>query len=131
VISCGIDLHTNAVWYAKNGKSLGQAYKINSDAAARGLFLHVLLKNVRIEVAFASRLHKDKHGLDDFLSMESAVSLGVTMPPIVPPQQPELLMLVGLPGAGKSEWVKKHRAAHPEKLFYVLSSNEIMMTHFC
>jgi len=131
VISCGVDLHTKTVWYAKNGKSLGQAFTIDSGTAARGLFPHVLLKNVRIEVSFASRLlhnfHENEHAMDDFLPMESAVSFGVTWPQTMPPQQSEVIMLVGLPKVGKSAWVKKHISAHPEKLFYVLSINEIMM----
>ena len=127
MISCGIDLQTNTVWYGKNGKSLGQAFTIDSAAAVRGLFPHVLLKNVQIEVTFDSLF---SHSLDDdfvkFLPIQCAVNLGVTTPEILPPTSPEILMLVGLPKVGKTKWTQDHIKENPEKLYYVLSTNNIM-----
>ncbi|CAE1331790.1 HNRNPUL1 [Acanthosepion pharaonis] len=38
----------------------------------------------------------------------------------------EILMMVGLPGAGKTVWAEKHAKANPEKKFNVLGTNNII-----
>ncbi len=35
-------------------------------------------------------------------------------------------MMCGLPGAGKTYWVGKHVAGHPEKRYNVLGTNNII-----
>jgi len=131
IIGCGIDLQTRGVWFAKNGRSLGQAFTTGPAAIERGIFPHVMLKNVRVEVSFASGLNSSNLGNCDFLRFQIALEveqaqLGLTTSPTLPPEHPEVLMLVGLPKVGKTEWTEKHMAEHPEKNFYVLSTNEIM-----
>lgn len=39
---------------------------------------------------------------------------------------PEYIMLIGLPGSGKSTWIKSHKAANPDKDFKVVSSDDII-----
>jgi heterogeneous nuclear ribonucleoprotein U-like protein 1 len=39
---------------------------------------------------------------------------------------PTYIMLIGLPGSGKSTWAQAHRAGHPEMDFQVLSSDDIL-----
>lgn len=41
-------------------------------------------------------------------------------------EQPELIMLVGIPGSGKSTWIRNHMAANPEKDYVVISSDDII-----
>lgn len=40
--------------------------------------------------------------------------------------QPELIMLVGIPGVGKSTWIRAHMAKYPEKDYVVVSSDDII-----
>ena len=132
VIGCGLDLQTNEIWYAKNGRSLGPAFTIdfkNVTAKSRGIFPHVLIKNVRVEVAFGPLFDKCVHQLGElnFLPMVEALSCnGVTTHPLPPLKKPEVIMLVGLPKVGKTKWAHNHIAQHPEKRFYFLSTNELM-----
>jgi len=39
---------------------------------------------------------------------------------------PEYIMLIGLPGSGKSTWIKKHISENPDKDFKVVSSDDII-----
>lgn len=36
-------------------------------------------------------------------------------------------MMVGLPGSGKSVWVKQHCEINPEKKYFILSTNNIIL----
>ncbi|NXW87926.1 HNRL1 protein, partial [Alopecoenas beccarii] len=44
----------------------------------------------------------------------------------VPRYRPQILMMVGLPAAGKTTWALKHAAANPGKKYNVLGTNAIM-----
>ena len=35
----------------------------------------------------------------------------------------EMIMMIGLPGSGKTTWVEKHVAAHPEKRYNVIGAS--------
>ena len=35
----------------------------------------------------------------------------------------EMIMMIGLPGSGKTSWVEKHVAAHPEKRYNVIGAS--------
>jgi len=135
IISCAFDLETKQVSYAKNGRSLGTAFTIDPASFERGIYPHVMLLNVRVEVLFACRCRLPVsfpchclHGHDfrDFLPFEAAIDLGLTTSPELPHQHPEVHILVGLPKVGKTAWAEEHMKKHPEKHFYVLSTNEIM-----
>jgi len=39
---------------------------------------------------------------------------------------PEYIMLMGLPGSGKSTWIKAQKAKYPEKDYHVVSSDDII-----
>ncbi|NWI51144.1 HNRL1 protein, partial [Calyptomena viridis] len=49
---------------------------------------------------------------------------GLTMP--LPCPCPQILMMVGLPAAGKTTWAVKHAAANPGKKYNILGTNAIM-----
>ena len=54
LVSCGIDLQTRQVWYAKNGVVLGVAFVVDDSAMSRGLYPHLLLKNMQVRVRRAA-----------------------------------------------------------------------------
>ena len=123
VVSCGLDLETCEICFAINGRSLGCAFTVQPATVAHGLFPHILLKNMQVEVSFASRLSP---ALPDFSLLESAIDGGVTTSPSEPLQRTELQMLVGLPAAGKTTWAEQEMDAQPEKNYLVLSTNSIL-----
>ncbi len=41
-------------------------------------------------------------------------------------EQPELIILSGIPGSGKSTWIRNHMAKNPEKDYVVISSDDII-----
>ena len=123
VISCAIDLETGAASFAKNGQPLGVAFTINPAAIERGLFPHILLKNVEVHVSFAVRLSSS---FPDYEPMQSAVALGACTARVPPPPRPSLVMLVGLPATGKSTWAELHMKQHPEKRYTLLSTDNIL-----
>ena len=123
VISCAIDLETGAASFAKNGQPLGVAFTIDPAAIERGLFPHILLKNVEVHVSFAARLSSS---FPDYEPMQSAVALGACTARVPPPPRPSLVMLVGLPATGKSTWAELHMKQHPEKRYTLLSTDNIL-----
>ena len=123
VISCGLDLSTNEISFAKNGIDLGRAFTVGGEVVSRGLYPHVLLKNMQVEVAFDARLSM---GLKGFEMVASAVDSPVVTPRTELEEHPEVVMLVGLPAAGKTTWASAYTAQHPRKRYCVLSTNDIL-----
>ncbi|GFQ73559.1 heterogeneous nuclear ribonucleoprotein U-like protein 1 [Trichonephila clavata] len=118
--------------FAKNGKFLGWAYRPNkSELEGQALFPHVLTKNVSFEVNFGQKeqpfcpLPDD---LQDFcfigcLPLQQRVS-GTRAPKRK--EDCEMLMMCGLPGAGKSVWALNYSKQHPEKKYNILGTNNII-----
>lgn len=97
----------------------------------RALFPHVLLKNVRVEVLLSR-----EDGLQPMLGClpwADALQHGCSCwgPRCSPGRgdgevQKEVLMLVGLPGSGKSTWAQRWAKEHPEKRYVVLGTDPIL-----
>lgn len=50
---------------------------------------------------------------------------GLAVTPVLP-LSTQILMMVGLPAAGKTTWAVKHAAANPSKKYNILGTNAIM-----
>lgn len=119
----------------RDGDSIAPAWDQGGSAAPKvpqygALFPHVLLKNMRVEVL----LSRDD-GLQPMLGClpwgdaqhhgcacwgpgcwQSGEAGG----------RKEVLMLVGLPGSGKSTWARKWAQVHPEKRYVILGTDPIL-----
>uniref|UniRef100_A0A8C5MYT9 Heterogeneous nuclear ribonucleoprotein U n=1 Tax=Leptobrachium leishanense TaxID=445787 RepID=A0A8C5MYT9_9ANUR len=114
--------------FAKNGQDLGVAFKIDKDVIAdKNLFPHVLCHNCAVEFNFGQLA-------DPFFLIPEGYMLIQNVPleerergPIGPEHKKdcEVIMMIGLPGAGKTSWVSKHVAENPGQ-FNVLGTNTIM-----
>uniref|UniRef100_A0A8D2L9U6 Heterogeneous nuclear ribonucleoprotein U like 1 n=1 Tax=Varanus komodoensis TaxID=61221 RepID=A0A8D2L9U6_VARKO len=123
---CGDDIELS---FMKNGKWLGVAYRLRKDIlGGKALFPHVLVKNCAIEFNFGQRE-------DPFFAVPPGFTFIQHLPlservrgTIGPKSKMEceILMMVGLPAAGKTTWAIKHAAANPNKKYNILGTNAIM-----
>ncbi|NWH49055.1 HNRL1 protein, partial [Fregata magnificens] len=96
--------------------------------SGRALFPHVLVKNCAIEFNFGQR--EDTYfsvppGFTFIQHLPVAERVRGTLGP-KSKAECEILMMVGLPAAGKTTWAVKHAAANPSKKYNILGTNAIM-----
>ncbi|KAL6282219.1 hypothetical protein ACE6H2_013148 [Prunus campanulata] len=142
-IVCSVNLEDKSmasIGFSKNGKWLGRATYF--DFSALGLsvvdsperkmpwqsavFPHVLLKNVAVELQFSV-----EDGLvaeEGFKPWASALEDGnaVIGPLFSDPRDCEVVMMVGLPGSGKTTWAENWVKEHPEKRYVLLGTNLVL-----
>ncbi|XP_069631155.1 heterogeneous nuclear ribonucleoprotein U-like protein 1 isoform X2 [Haliaeetus albicilla] len=132
VITCLVDFECGEeveMSFMKNGKWLGVAYRVQKELlGGRALFPHVLVKNCAIEFNFGQR--EDTYfsvppGFTFIQHLPMAERVRGTLGP-KSKAECEILMMVGLPAAGKTTWAVKHAAANPSKKYNILGTNAIM-----
>ncbi|XP_078517180.1 heterogeneous nuclear ribonucleoprotein U-like protein 1 isoform X2 [Lissotriton helveticus] len=132
VIGCYLDFESKngvEMIFTKNGKSLGPAYKIKKETlSGKALFPHVLVKNCSVEFNFGQKDEPFFPLLPGYTYLQHVPLYDRVRGSIGPKTKSEceILMMVGLPGAGKTTWATKHAAAHPEKKYNILGTNTIM-----
>ncbi|XP_074786865.1 heterogeneous nuclear ribonucleoprotein U-like protein 1 [Athene noctua] len=132
VIACLVDFECGEeveMSFMKNGKWLGVAYRIRKEIlGGRALFPHVLVKNCAIEFNFGQReetYFSVPPGFTFIQHLPVAERVRGTLGP-KSKAECEILMMVGLPAAGKTTWAVKHAAANPSKKYNILGTNAIM-----
>ncbi|MFT7798399.1 heterogeneous nuclear ribonucleoprotein U-like protein 1 isoform X1 [Arapaima gigas] len=132
VLGCYIDFESSAeieISFAKNGKSLDVCYHVSrEELAERPLFPHVLVKNCAVEFNFGQKeepFFPQPEGFSFVQAVPVEDRVRGTLGPATKADC-EMLMMVGLPGSGKTTWAIKHAEEHPEKKFNILGTNAIM-----
>ncbi|KAL5730634.1 hypothetical protein ACHQM5_003434 [Ranunculus cassubicifolius] len=139
-IVCVVNLESKplaSIGFYKNGKWLGVAARFDAGPSGlgvvdcltkerqweSGIFPHVYLKNVVVEMQFT---------VADGLVLEEGYEawdcafedgIGVQGPMISVTKDCEVLMMVGLPAAGKTTWAENWVKEHPEKRYILLGTN--------
>uniref|UniRef100_H3ALN7 Heteroous nuclear ribonucleoprotein U like 2 n=1 Tax=Latimeria chalumnae TaxID=7897 RepID=H3ALN7_LATCH len=131
VIGCFVNFEGEEVElsFSKNGQDLGIAFKISKESMAdRALYPHVLCKNCAVELNFGQK-EAPFFPIPEGFAFLQDVPLEDRLRAKLPPkskEECEVLMLVGLPGAGKTHWASKHMEENPEKRYFVLGTKEIL-----
>ena len=128
-LSCCIDLDADpkVILFTKNGKYLGVAFRLDHNANGQTFFPHVTVKNMRLAVNFGQR-EPYFPPLPGFSLLSRSPSHFLERGSVGPlsRDQCEIIMMVGLPGSGKTVWAAKYAKDHPEKKFCILGTNTIM-----
>ena len=134
VIGAFLDIGEDEVsmTFTKNGEDQGDAYQIKrAEFPDAAIFPHVLSKNIKFQVNFGvDAKGKDiddfKEKLDgDYVKMAKVEAKERGVPRIVSRADCEMIMMVGLPGCGKTTWVDKHVAENPDKNYNIISTNDM------
>lgn len=130
VITCYLDMESDpkTISYSKNGEDLGTCFDDLVSVEENALFPHVLTKNTKFEVNFGQK-EEPHFPLKEGYTMISAVELDERVRGPLPPgkkEDCEIIMMCGLPGAGKTTWAAKHATENPEKRYNILGTNTII-----
>nr|XP_006823758.1 PREDICTED: heterogeneous nuclear ribonucleoprotein U-like protein 1-like [Saccoglossus kowalevskii] len=114
--------------YAKNGEDIGEAFKIEEDLAEQALFPHILTKNFNIEVNFGQKDEpffaiKEGFTLIGSLPVEERIR-GSTKP--ASKKECEILMMIGLPGSGKTTWAEKYAKENSDKRYCIIGLKSLV-----
>ena len=132
VVGCFLDLTADpiTVSYTVNSCQYGVAFQIDPRALDnRPLFPHILTKNQKFTVNFGQMPQPLSNLLPDFVPIgQLGLDDGLVRGPVAPEsrQECQVLLMVGLPGAGKTFWAEEHRRKHPDKNFNILGTNNLI-----
>uniref|UniRef100_UPI0037E7FBAB heterogeneous nuclear ribonucleoprotein U-like protein 2 n=1 Tax=Semicossyphus pulcher TaxID=241346 RepID=UPI0037E7FBAB len=132
IIGCYASFSTDGaveLSFHKNGRYMGVAFSLSPSVLRGGaLFPHVLCKSCSV------RLHLDPTtppwypsppGFTPMAALSSGQRVRNTLSPTVRAHC-EVLLMVGLPGSGKSCWARTHMKQHPEKQYRLLGTEELL-----
>ncbi|XP_062846460.1 heterogeneous nuclear ribonucleoprotein U-like protein 2 [Trichomycterus rosablanca] len=115
--------------FSKNGHHLGVAFHLDDYMlAGRALYPHVLCKNCSVSLNLdpgGTAWHPGPSGYCPFPALPSTQLTRASLSPSHR-KDCEMLMMVGMPGSGKSHWTQSHMATNPEKHYNVLSTDSVL-----
>lgn len=131
VVGCYLDMtseNTVELFYTVNGKNIGFAFSISKEELGdRPLFPHILSKNCTFVCNFGQ-----EEAWCEQIPEYALIGNVESKNRIAGPRRPhgkadcEVIMVCGLPAAGKTTWARKHAAAHPDKLYNILALHNLV-----
>ncbi|XP_070818900.1 heterogeneous nuclear ribonucleoprotein U-like protein 2 [Chaetodon trifascialis] len=132
IIGCYASFSTDAaieLSFQKNGRFMGVAFSLDASVLPGcPLFPHVLCKSCSVRFQLDPTAPPWYPGPPGFTSL-AALSAGQRVRSTSAPSsraQCEVLLMVGLPGSGKSHWARTHMKQHPDKQYRLLGTEELL-----
>lgn len=146
VVGAFLDLNgpSAVITFTKNGVSQGVAFEVaKEDLAGKALYPHVSSRNYKFEVNFGKTAVCEKDDAERphytikaggeirepwFAAIDGHTYVALeensirNVPRIAKREDCEMIMLIGLPGCGKTTWVNKFVSEHPEKRYNVIGT---------
>ncbi|XP_052010788.1 heterogeneous nuclear ribonucleoprotein U-like protein 2 [Xyrauchen texanus] len=114
--------------FHKNGRSLGVAFQLTSlTLGGQALYPHVLCKNCSVSVNLdpETTWHPFPAGFSTLFTLPPGQRTRAPLPK-ASKKDCEVLMMVGMPGSGKTHWAQAHMAQYPWKRYNLLSTNSVL-----
>lgn len=132
IVGCYLDMSDDddvVISYSLNNESLGEAFRFSkSELDGKALFPHILTKNYAFVCNFGDEEPWSTNVLDGYTPV-GKVDVNERIPGIRRPdnrQDCEILMMVGLPSAGKTVWANKFSNQNLEKKYNILGVSNIL-----
>uniref|UniRef100_F7ESB4 Heterogeneous nuclear ribonucleoprotein U-like 2 n=1 Tax=Xenopus tropicalis TaxID=8364 RepID=F7ESB4_XENTR len=129
VIGCFADLEGDSVdlFFSKNGENLGEAFHLEKEVADQPLFPHVLCKGCVFQVNFGQKDEAWHPPPDGFIFLKDAQPEDLARSLESPEtEEYEVLLMIGLPGSGKTTWALNHSQENSEKKYLLLSTDILL-----
>lgn len=132
VIGCLLDLDSRPpnMSYAKNGRWLGVAQPLHGFQVGKkenALFPHILTKNMRFEVNFGQQAPWFPPAPGFMYIMQYPVNERVRgLKPPSSKQSCEMIMIIGLPGSGKTTWGINKAKQNPEMRYNIIGTDTLI-----
>ncbi|KAG8437989.1 hypothetical protein GDO86_008613 [Hymenochirus boettgeri] len=128
VIGCFADIEGDLakLSFSKNGEDLGLGFQIEKGTLEdQPLFPHVVCKGCAFEVNFGQKEEAWHPVPDGFIFLNAAQPEELARAP-TSTEDCEVLLMVGMPGSGKTSWALKHSQENPEKRYQHLSTDQLL-----
>ncbi|CAB63361.1 B30.2/SPRY domain-containing protein [Caenorhabditis elegans] len=131
VVTCIFDLSVGTISYQINGENVGSPFESLQFREGDVIFPTICTKNANINVNMGQELTDEKWKIPEdrdwmFITEMDRAHLVRSHTAPAAKKDCTVLMTVGLPGVGKTTWVRRYLAEHPHEHWTLISADVVM-----